>query len=60
MKPIPRVFSLKSPVYLARRSSKKQVETIMSILNWNDTSVSLSLATGYVKPAIYVADFMTS
>ena len=54
MKPIPHVFSSKSPVYLARRSSK-QVEAITSILNWNDTSVSLSLATGYGKPAIYVA-----
>ena len=38
---------------LGPKEFKKQVEAIMSILNWNDTSVSL--VTGYGKPAIYVA-----
>ena len=34
---------------LGPKEFKKQVETIMSILNWNDTSVSLSSATGYLR-----------
>ena len=34
---------------LGPKEFKKQVEAIISILNWNDTSVSLSLATGTVN-----------
>ena len=44
---------------LSPKEFKKQVEAIMSILNWIDTSLSLSLATGYGKPAIYMAPSST-